>query len=92
LVVSFILLSPIIRSNNPTSVSSIPTWWAILVFHKRFGNHPAAEYNQIPYGRTHTVDRDGQGSGLSGQVESKDFGLGARPVAETIRPERTSRL
>ena len=44
------------------------------------------------YGRTHTVDRYGQGGGLSSQVESKDFGLGALPVAQTIRPERAGRL
>ena len=58
----------------------------------QLGNRWATEYNQIRYGRTHTVDRDGQGGGLSGEVESKDFGLGARPVAETIRPERAGRL
>ena len=51
---------------------------------RRFGDNPSIEYNQNRYGRTRAVDRDGQGGGLSGEVESKDFGLGALPVAQAV--------
>ncbi len=80
------------RVKEPNRCARKPRGKRLLSPPRAFWNCAAAAYNQMPYGRTHAADRDGQGSGLSGQVESKYFGLGARQVAETIRPERAGRL
>src|SRR5438876_11418028 len=55
-------------------------------------NRPDAEHIMKFYGRAYAAHSDGEGGGLSGQVESKYLGLRAGQAAETDRPERPHRL